>query len=87
LLCRRIAQFKLFYLINDIQLSGNGPSAISLSFLLSGHAPYYVGGADDDHLHRRLTAASEATVGDTLLMQDLEELATVRKTQHNTHHI
>jgi len=61
-----------------MDLAGNGPSAISLSFLLSGNVPYYVGGATDEHLHQRLTASADAVDGDTLLVQDLEELATVR---------
>jgi len=44
---------------------------------LSGNAPYYVGGTADEYLHRRLTAAAEDSDGDTLLAQDLEEIATV----------
>jgi len=64
-----------------MDLAGNGPSAISLSFLLSGNAPYYMGGTTDEHLHRRLTASADAVDGDTLLVQDLEELATVRSSR------
>ena len=61
--------------------SGNGPSAISLSFMLSGNAPYYVGTAADEHLHKRLSFAD----GETLFMQDLEELATVSVTKLGRH--
>ncbi len=55
-------------------ITGNGPSAISLSFMLSGNAPYYLGGASDEHLHTRL----KSNPNETILLQDLEELATVR---------
>ncbi len=42
--------------------------------MLSGNAPYYLGGASDEFLHKRLSA----NPGKTILQQDLEELATVR---------
>ena len=41
--------------------------------MLSGNAPYYVGQAADEHLHKRLSFNEE----ETIFLQDLEELATV----------
>ena len=49
--------------------------------MLSGNAPYYVGTAADEHLHKRLSFAD----GETLFMQDLEELATVSVTKLGRH--
>ncbi len=44
--------------------------------MLSGNAPFYLGGAADEFLHKRLTTSD---AGDrTILLRDLEELATVR---------
>ena len=60
--------------------TGNGPSAITLSYLLAGNWPYYVprvGAAADgvipDYLHRKL-AAEPAT---SILEHDLEYLSEV----------
>ena len=52
---------------------GNGPSAITLSYLLSGNAPIYQGHADDPMLHIRLSQ----NPGVPLVLQDIEELALV----------
>lgn len=56
--------------------SGNGPSGISLSFLLSGHWPHYTGSASDEFLHARLMDQSHLS----LVEQDLEFLTEVNKT-------
>ena len=53
--------------------SGNGPSGISLSFLLSGHWPHYTGAASDEFLHARLMDESHLS----LVEQDLEFLTEV----------
>jgi hypothetical protein len=53
--------------------AGNGPSGISLSYLLSGNWPYYKGGCQDEMLHARLTAQPHLS----LLEQDLEFLSDV----------
>lgn len=53
---------------------GNGPSAISLSYMLSGNVPYYVGEVSDEYLHKRLTNNRK----ETIFLQDIEELSTVR---------
>ena len=53
--------------------SGNGPSGISLSFLLSGHWPHYTGTASDEFLHARLMDESHLS----LVEQDLEFLTEV----------
>lgn len=54
---------------------GNGPSAITLSYMLSGHWPYYQGqdelGHPPDFLHARL--ASDVP----LVLHDLKQLAEV----------
>ena len=52
---------------------GNGPSAITLSYLLSGHVPYYRGNSSDDFLHLRLSENIEQP----LVLQDLEFLSDV----------
>jgi len=59
----------------DVVIVGNGPSAITLSYFLSGHWPYY-NGADDfghpaDFLHDRLQSRSDVS----LVLQDLKELS------------
>lgn len=56
-------------------LLGNGPSAITLSYMLSGHWPFYSGpsglGHPPDFLHARLA-------GDVpLVLHDLKELSEV----------
>ena len=50
---------------------GNGPSAITLSYLLSGHVPYYRGNSSDDFLHLRLSE----NIDQPLVLQDLEFLS------------
>ena len=52
---------------------GNGPSAITLSYLLSGHVPYYRGNSSDDFLHLRLSE----NIDQPLVLQDLEFLSDV----------
>ena len=52
---------------------GNGPSAITLSYLLSGHVPYYRGNSSDDFLHLRLSES----IDQPLVLQDLEFLSDV----------
>ena len=52
---------------------GNGPSAITLSYLLSGHVPYYRGNSNDEFLHLRLSENSDQP----LVLQDLEFLSDV----------
>ncbi|XP_049789375.1 oxidative stress-induced growth inhibitor 1-like [Schistocerca nitens] len=57
----------------DVVIVGNGPSAMALSFLLSGNLPYYTGGEHPDEM---LTARLRVTSLDvTLLDQDLEFLS------------
>lgn len=58
----------------DVAVVGNGPSAISLSFMLSGWTPYYsppVDAAPDDVLHARLETAAATPITD----MDLEYLS------------
>jgi len=55
----------------DFLVIGNGPSGISLSYLLSGNWPYYVGESHDDMLHARLMGEPELS----LVEQDLEFLS------------
>ena len=57
----------------DIQFSGNGPSGISLSYLLSGNWPYYTRDSDDEMLHARLMDQPHLS----LVEQDLEFLSDV----------
>lgn len=52
---------------------GNGPSAITLSYMLSGNVPIYQGQADDPMLHIRLSQNPDVP----LVLQDIEELAMV----------
>jgi len=57
----------------DIVIVGNGPSAIILSFLLSGHWPYYNGEpVDDPVLNERLKYLSKTK---SVVVQDLEWLS------------
>lgn len=59
----------------DVVVIGNGPSAITLSYLLSGRWPYYKGmdalGHPPDFLHARL----ESKPNCSLVLQDLKELS------------
>jgi len=55
----------------DVVVIGNGPSAITLSYLLSGHVPYYRGNSSDEFLHLRLSENSD----EPLVLQDLEFLS------------
>jgi len=57
--------------VQDFVIIGNGPSGISLSFLLSGNLPYYVGETQDELLHARLTAFPDVS----LVKQDLDFLS------------
>jgi len=57
--------------IKDFVIIGNGPSGISLSYMLSGNLPYYTGQSQDDMLHSRLTVDPDLS----LVEQDLEFLA------------
>lgn len=50
---------------------GNGPSGLALSYLLSGHWPYYTGQSQDEFLHTRLTVEPHLS----LVEQDLEFLS------------
>jgi hypothetical protein len=61
--------------------AGNGPSGISLSYLLSGNWPYYKGGCQDEMLHARLTAQPHLS----LLEQDLEFLSDVSVYSQGSH--
>ncbi|KAI2806699.1 Oxidative stress-induced growth inhibitor 2 [Blomia tropicalis] len=61
---------------HDVLIIGNGPSAITLSFFLSGRWPYYSGhSADNPHpiefLHNRLKSTNLS-----LMEQDLDHLST-----------
>lgn len=57
----------------DVVIVGNGPSAIILSFLLSGHWPYYNGKpVDDPVLAERLKYMSQSK---SLVLQDLDWLS------------
>ena len=66
------AYFYNFALMNAFKI-GNGPSAITLSYLLSGHVPYYRGNSSDDFLHLRLSE----NIDQPLVLQDLEFLSDV----------
>lgn len=71
---RRIIIIWGYYLLTFL---GNGPSAITLSYLLSGHWPYYNGmdelGHPPDFLHARLESKPDVP----LVLQDLKELSEV----------
>lgn len=62
---KEIAECKEFVII------GNGPSGITLSYLLSGNWPYYVGHSQDEFLHARLMVEPELS----LVEQDLAFLS------------
>lgn len=55
-------------------IAGNGPSGIVLSYMLSGHWPFYVGQSHDEFLHARLMVEPELS----LVEQDLQFLSEVR---------
>lgn len=57
--------------IKEFVVIGNGPSGISLSYLLSGNWPYYVGESQDEFLHTRLQVEPDLS----LVEQDLEFLS------------
>lgn len=65
----------LFYIVR--LFVGNGPSAITLSYLLSGHWPHYKGQDNMGHPPEFLHARLEAQSGIPLVLQNLEELAEV----------
>ena len=52
---------------------GNGPSGISLSYMLSGNWPYYTGESEDELLHTRLQQEPDLS----LVEQDLAFLSDV----------
>jgi len=54
---------------------GNGPSGLALSYLLSGHWPYYTGQSQDEFLHTRLSVEPHLS----LVEQDLEFLSDVSR--------
>ena len=54
---------------------GNGPSAISLSYMLHGNAPYYRGGCEDSALDNGLNFLKSDCDGDTILMQNFFPVA------------
>jgi hypothetical protein len=60
----------------DVVVIGNGPSGITLSYLLSGHVPYYNGEREspDEFLHLRMSEKQN----EPLVLQDLEFLSDVR---------
>ena len=51
--------------------AGNGPSAITLSYLLSGNVPYYTGGCEDVYVDKKLTK------DEPIVLQDIELLSQV----------
>lgn len=51
---------------------GNGPSGISLSYMLSGNLPYVVSNGHPDEM---LAARLESAVGECLVHQDLARLS------------
>lgn len=55
----------------DVAVIGNGPAGIALSYMLSGHWPYFTG----DHPHPYLAHKLNQTPQTSLLQQDLEELS------------
>jgi len=57
----------------DVVVIGNGPSAITLSYMLAGNVPYYVGNSSDEFLHLRLSENAD----EPLVLQDLAFLSDV----------
>ena len=66
----------MFYLVDKecLMFLGNGPSGISLSYMLSGNLAYYEGTSSDDLLHARLSQNKDQP----LVLQDLQLLSEVR---------
>ena len=60
-------------ILHFLFLTGNGPSAIALSYLLAGNAPIYSGTVNDDLLHARLSQMPSYPI----TLQDLKELSEV----------
>lgn len=59
--------------LSSDELAGNGPSGITLSFLLSGHWPYYSGAPlSDEYLQMRLESCQKDL---SIVDQDLEFLS------------
>ena len=69
-----------YILIQAIYLiwSGNGPSAIALSYMLAGNSPVYSGISNDELLHLRLSEMP----GYPIVLQDLKELSEVSADLH-----
>ncbi len=65
--------FNVLLNLDFFHFSGNGPSAITLSYMLSGNAAYYRGESNDEFLHTRMTENPE----EPLVLQDLEFLSNV----------
>lgn len=61
--------FLIYIVISFVVYTGNGPSAISLSYFLHGNSPYYKGGCDIETLDNGLKFLKEE-LDDTLLLQD-----------------
>eukprot|EP00095_Tigriopus_kingsejongensis_P006270 maker-scaffold990_size72856-snap-gene-0.14 protein:Tk06270 transcript:maker-scaffold990_size72856-snap-gene-0.14-mRNA-1 annotation:"af334780_1pregnancy-induced growth inhibitor okl38" len=57
--------------VYDVLVIGNGPSAITLSYFLSGNVPVYDGTVEDLLLHTRLSQEPEVP----LVLQNIEDLA------------
>lgn len=55
----------------DTVVIGNGPSAITLSYMLSGNVAYYSGQSDNDMLHKRMSFFENTPI----VLQNLQELA------------
>jgi len=55
----------------DVVVIGNGPSAITLSYMLAGNTPFYSGNTNDEFLHLRLTENAD----EPLVLQDLAFLS------------
>ncbi|XP_037085440.1 oxidative stress-induced growth inhibitor 1-like [Pollicipes pollicipes] len=66
---RREAQF------HDVVIIGNGPSAITLSYLLAGNWPYYSGGGGGGLIPAFLHQKLETAPATSLLQHDLEHLS------------
>ena len=60
-------------------LTGNGPSGISLSYMLAGNVAYYEGVSSDDMLHARLSQNKDQP----LILHDLQTLSDVSDTFHH----
>ena len=60
--------------------AGNGPSAITLSYLLSGNVPYYTGGCEDAYVDKKLTK------DEPIVLQDIEFLSQVSSKSYSEIH-